>query len=594
MIKQFRKSLSVYNKRDKEKLLLVALSQVFLAILDLIGVALIGAIGALSVYGIQSKSPGTRITNLLELTNLDELTFQKQIAVLGLSAAFILVFKTLVSIQLMKRTLLFTSSRGAKVSAELIKNLFSKSILEINKYTNQEIIYSSTTGIENLTSRVIGVGLIIFSDTILLIVLFAGLIYVNIPITLFIFFVFLIAGYIINKLMRKNSYKLGLHEANLGVRSNEKILETLNSYRELTVKNLRANYVEEISSLRFRLADVAAQKNFMPYLSKYFFEITLIVGSFAIAGIQFAAYNSSQAIASLTVFLAAASRIAPAILRIQQSIVTLRLGLGTIEKTLEMIEFSRTGVHDFLEKTEPEFIHLNFIPKIEINGLNFQYDSDKKFAIKNFDLVVEPGSHVAITGPSGSGKTTIVDLILGVHPSSLDSVKISGLNPLITFNTWPGAVSYVPQNINVMNASIRENISQGFDSYHKNENQIWKVLDIAQLSSFVRNLPSGIETHVGEYGNKLSGGQRQRLGIARALYTNPKLIILDEATSALDDETELFLIETLNKFKGEITVLSIAHRRSSIKNADRVILISDGKISADGNYQEIQNLLSNP
>jgi ABC-type multidrug transport system fused ATPase/permease subunit len=588
---QFKKSLSVYNKQDREKLFLVALSQVFLAILDLIGVALLGTIGALSVYGIQSKPPGERIANLLAITNLDQLTFQKQIAILGIVAAFVLVFKTIVSIQLIKRTLLFTSSRGAKVSAELIHNLFSKSIAEINKYTNQQIIYSATAGIENLTTRVIGVGLIIFSDLILLLVLFAGLLYVNIPITFFIFFTFFTAGYISNKLMRKNSYKLGLYEANLGVKSNEKILETLNSYRELTVKNLRASYVDEISYLRFEWATVAARKNFMPYLSKYFFEITLILGSFAIAGIQFALYNSSQAIASLAIFLAAASRIAPAILRIQQSIVTLRLGLGTIENTLEIIEFSRAGAHDKLEKSEPEFSHLNFVPKIEIIGLNFQYDSDKEFAIKNLDLVIEPGTHVAITGPSGAGKTTIIDLILGVHPSKFESVKISGQNPLKTFSTWPGAVSYVPQSINIMNASIRENISQGFDLNHRNDDQIWRVLEISQLSSFVSKLPDGIETHVGEYGNKLSGGQRQRLGIARALYTNPKLIILDEATSALDDETEIFIIETLNKFKGEITLLSIAHRRSTIINADRVLLISNGRISADGKYLEIQNML---
>jgi len=591
MLKQFKKALSVYTKRDKKKLLFVALSQVFLAILDLIGVALLGVIGALSVYGIQSKSPGARMKKLLEFTNLDQITFQKQIAILGIIAAIILILKTIISINIIKRTLLFTSNRGAKISSELVKNLFSKSVLEINKYTSQEIIYSATSGIENLTSRVIGVGLIIFSDLILLLVLFLGLLYVDITITFFIFLIFSLAGVVINRIMKSNSYKLGFHEANLGVTSNEKILETVNSYRELTVRNQRESSINEISNLRFKLATIAAQKNFMPYLSKYFFEIALIVGSFATAGAQFALYNSSQAIASLAIFLAAASRIAPAILRIQQSFVTLRLGLGVVEKTLQMIEFARSGDHDILEQTEQKFTHLDFDPKIEIKNLNFQYQNDKSFQIKDLNLVIEPGTHVAITGPSGAGKTTIIDLMLGVHKSEFESVKISGLSPLEAFKTWPGAVSYVPQTINIINTSIRENICLGFASDHKNDDQIWRVLEISHLASFVKELPDGIHTLVGEYGNKLSGGQKQRLGIARALYTNPKIIIFDEATSALDDETELLITETMNEFKGKMTVVSIAHRKSTIKNADRVIVISAGKISADGTYQEIQNKL---
>jgi ATP-binding cassette subfamily C protein len=139
-IKQMSQVLSIYDKRDKEKLFLVALSQVFLAILDLIGVALLGVIGALSVYGIQSKSPGNRVNQLLELIRLDQLTFQRQVAVLGGIAAFILIFKTVISIYLVRRTLLFVSIRGALISSNLIKDLFSKSLTDVNKYSNQEII----------------------------------------------------------------------------------------------------------------------------------------------------------------------------------------------------------------------------------------------------------------------------------------------------------------------------------------------------------------------------------------------------------------------------------------------------------------------
>jgi ATP-binding cassette subfamily C protein len=591
--KQFRQVLSVYNKRDKEKLFLVAISQVFLAFLDLLGVALLGIIGALSVYGIQSKSPGNRVNQILELTNLDQFDFQQQVAILGGIAAFVLIFKTVVSVVLVRKTLLFVSRRGALISSNLVRDLLSKSAIDLNKHTNQEIIYSTTLGIENLTTRVIGSALMIFSDLVLLLVLFVGLLFVNTSISLSIFLIFSFVALTLNKYMKSSTYKLGTDEARLGVSSNENIIEALNSYRELVVKNRRSFYIEKITELRMDLAVVTAKKNFMPNLSKYAFEIALIIASFVIAGIQFALYNSSQAIASLAIFLAAATRIAPAILRIQQSTIYLRLGLGTVEKTMGMIDFARSGSHDELISTSKSFDYKDFQPSVDIENLNFRFENNGNFAIKNLNLRIAPGSQVAITGSSGAGKTTLVDLILGVFTNDSDSVKISGLTPLSAFSRWPGAVAYVPQNINIMNTTIRENISQGYEFDSLDEERVWNSLKVAHLDEFVKSLPLGIDTHVGEFGNQLSGGQRQRLGIARALFTAPKLLILDEATSALDAETESLISQTIKELKGKCTVILIAHRLSSVMNADKVIFMENGKITAEGTFSEVRKLSPN-
>ena len=591
--KQFRQILSVYNKRDREKLLLVALSQVFLAFLDLLGVALLGVIGALSVYGIQSKSPGSRVNQILDLTNLNQYNFQQQVAVLGGIAAFVLIFKTVVSVFLVRKTLLFVSRRGAIISSNLIRDLFSKSATDLNKHTNQEIIYSTTLGVENLTTRVIGSALMIFSDLVLLFVLFVGLLFVNTSISLSIFIIFTFVALALNKYMKSSTYKLGIDEARLGLNSNESIIEALNSYRELVVKNRRSFYIEKITNLRMDLAVVTAKKNFMPNLSKYAFEISLIVASFIIAGIQFALYNSSQAIASLAIFLAASTRIAPAILRIQQSTIHLRLGLGTVEKTMSMIDFARSGYHDKLISTPKSFNHSNFQPSVVIEDLTFRYKNNSNFSIQNLNLQIAPGSQVAITGSSGAGKTTLVDLILGVFSNDNDSVKISGLTPLSAFVRWPGAVAYVPQNINIMNTTIRENISQGFEFDPLDDERVWNSLKVAHLDEFVKTLPLGIDTHVGEFGNQLSGGQRQRLGIARALFSSPKLLILDEATSALDGETEALISQTIKELKGKCTVILIAHRLSSVINADKVVYMDGGKIAAEGTFSEVRKLSLN-
>jgi len=585
---QMKEVLSVYNKRDKEKLFLVALSQVFLAILDLIGVGLLGVIGALSVYGIQSKSPGSRINQVLEIINLDQLNFQKQVAVLGGIAAFVLIFKTVISIYLVRKTLLFVSNRGAVISSNFIKDLFSKSIIDINKYTNQSIIYSTTAGVENLTTRVIGSSIMIFSDAVLLFVLFIGLLFINTSISISIFAIFSLVGLGLNKYMKTSSYKLGTAEAKLGVQSNEKILEGLNSYREITVKNQRSFYVNLISDHRMSLASVIAKKNFMPNLSKYVFEVALILGSFMIAGIQFALYNSSQAIASLAIFLAASTRIAPAILRIQQGYIYLKLGLGTVEQTMSMIDFARTGHHDKLSISNTNFKYEDFNPYVTIKNLNFAYAGNSNFAISNLNLKVDSGMQLAITGSSGAGKTTLVDLILGVYPNNSDAIKISGLTPLSAFSKWPGAVAYVPQNINIMNGTVRENVSQGYSSGIVEDNRIWNALEIAHLDLFIKKLPNGLDTQVGENGSQLSGGQRQRLGIARAMFTSPQLLILDEATSALDGETEAFISQTIKELKGKCTVILIAHRISSVINADKVIFMENGRISAEGSFDEVR------
>jgi ABC-type multidrug transport system fused ATPase/permease subunit len=290
----------------------------------------------------------------------------------------------------------------------------------------------------------------------------------------------------------------------------------------------------------------------------------------------------------LAIFLAASTRIAPAILRIQQGYIYLKLGLGTVEQTMEMIDFARSGNHDKLDVYNSNFKYENFVPEINITNLNFSYAGNPNFTISNLNLIVKAGTQLAITGSSGAGKTTLVDLILGVYPNNSDAIKISGLTPLSAFSKWPGAVAYVPQNISILNGTVRENVSQGYSSDIAKDDRVWKALEIAHLDLFVKKLPNGLDTQVGEFGNQLSGGQRQRLGIARALFTSPELLILDEATSALDGETEAFISQTIKELKGKCTVILIAHRISSVINADKVVFMENGKITADGTFDEVK------
>ena len=168
-------------------------------------------------------------------------------------------------------------------------------------------------------------------------------------------------------------------------------------------------------------------------------------------------------------------------------------------------------------------------------------------------------------------------------------ISISGETPNKAIQKWDGAIAYVPQDVLVINKTVRENLTLGYDANSVPDELINFALDTASLNEFVRSLPNGINTEVGERGASISGGQRQRLGIARALITNPLLLVLDEATSALDGETELRIAESINKLKGKCTVIMIAHRLSSIRNADKVIYMDSGRIKAIGTFAEVRN-----
>jgi ABC-type multidrug transport system fused ATPase/permease subunit len=235
--------------------------------------------------------------------------------------------------------------------------------------------------------------------------------------------------------------------------------------------------------------------------------------------------------------------------------------------------------------------HDGFSSEFSIHNVQLTYPGIHKPALIDISLEAEEGKLIAVVGGSGAGKTTHIDGLLGVLDPDLGDVRISGFTPLETFERWPGAVAYVPQEITVINGTVRENVALGFTKKDAQDDLIHKALKLARLDQFVSDLDLGIDTHVGERGFKMSGGQRQRLGIARALFTEPKLLVLDEATSALDAETEAAISSAIFSLKGKVTVVMIAHRLSTVRTADLVLYMSSGRITAKGTFDEVRKLV---
>ena len=587
------RALSILSSRDRVKVIIVMGIQIFLGLLDLLGVAIIGLLGALSFNGVQSRPPGDRVSSFLKVVGLYGESFQSQATALGIAASIILIGRTLISIVLTRKVLFFLSRRGAVLSSDLMKKLMSQPLVTIQQKTLYENLYAITSGVSNITLGILGTAVVLIADVSLLLIMAVGLVVVDPIMALSTVIFFAAIGFGLFKLMHQKAGVLGQVETDLNIQSNEKIVEVLSSYRESVVRNRRDYYAREIGTLRFKLADTLAELSFMPNVSKYVVESSVVLGALAISAAQFVLQDAGRAVATLAIFLAAGTRIAPAVLRVQQGSMQIRRSWGAASTTLELIDSLKSAPNVEASSDSIDTNHLGFVPGVEMINVEFQYpDSDRK-AIVNASLSISPGSVIAVVGPSGAGKTTLIDLILGVLQPDSGTVTISGMTPSRVSSTWPGALSYVPQDVMVSNGSIRSNISLGFPDDSGTDEMIWDAIKIAQLEDYLSTLPNREKTTVGDRGSSMSGGQRQRLGIARALFTKPKLLVLDEATSALDGETEANMSAAIKSLKGDVTVILIAHRLSTVREADQVVYLEGGRILRIGTFDEVRAAIPN-
>jgi ABC-type multidrug transport system fused ATPase/permease subunit len=578
----------VLSPRDKRRLYLVSALQIGLSILDLIGVTLIGAIGALTISGVRSQAPTGKIGSLLATLGLDGFTFQTQTVILASIAVLLLITRTSLSVIITRRTLFFLSRRSAEISSRLITQVMAQPLSTLNRFNSQYIHYTLTTGTTSLTLGVFGNIVSVSSDMALIFVLGVGIAIID-PLTailtLSIFGSILVYMYY---LTNQRTQRISKRYSEITMKDSEALLELVAGYREAFIRNRRGYFVDRAKRIKWEIADFSAELAWMPNISKYVVEIAFTLGTMAVAALQFIANDSAQAVGSLTLFLAAGTRITPALLRVQQNLVSINGSIVRATPTLDL--FSTTDPNLKL----PEYVsdidteHVGFEAKIVISNASFRYPGMDFNTLKSIDLQINPGETVAVVGPSGAGKSTLIDLILGVYLPSQGTISLAGCTPAESINKWPGAIGYVPQEVVLMSGSIAENIASGFDPSEVSEKLVSDAIAIAQLGEFISNLSTGVATQVGERGGNLSGGQRQRVGIARAMFTKPQLLVLDEATSSLDGQTESEISEAIQGLKGKVTLILIAHRLSTVQKADRVIYLKDGEIISQGSFDEVR------
>jgi ABC-type multidrug transport system fused ATPase/permease subunit len=586
---EIKKVLSLLSKRDRFRLVLVLIINIFLAFLDLIGVALIGVATASLIRGLQSLEVGDQASRFLELLNLDGLPQRSLLMLLVSGAVFFFILKTLLSVYFYRKTLRYMSYRNAEISSSLVSRMLNRPVDKLFKNSIQHQIYNVTGGVERLIGVVSSL-VVITSDLVLLIVMLAGLMIID-PITsIGTLFIFAGLGFLLYFLLHKRVAKLTQDNIYLSIYFNQKMSEGINSFRDLFIRGGREYYVNEVRKSKMKLAEYDAELKFIPNISKYTIEVSVIFGIALISAIQFYLFDANRAIAVIAVFLAASTRIAPAIVRLQQNFIGVRSSLSAAKPTFDLIQELDSISELSNVETKLDTEHYGFTPKLSIRNVKFMYSNSTEVTVQDVSLDIESGKFVAFVGPSGGGKSTLVDLILGLLAPSSGSIKISDLTPIDTIKKWPGSIGYVPQDVFVQNSTVKENICLGFNSDSVQDDLVWQALEIADLSDFVKGLEGGLSYRISDAGKNLSGGQRQRLGIARALLTKPKIVIFDEATSALDAETENRVSESILKLTGECTVIFIAHRLSVVRSADMIYYIDKGKIISQGTFEELRSI----
>lgn len=381
------------------------------------------------------------------------------------------------------------------------------------------------------------------------------------------------------KVVKKKTFNLGASARKNAYKSGKAIRQAFEGIKEIKIGNREDFYVSEIEKYGKIGAEISIETQTISCLPRPMFEALCFSSLLMVVAIKIVrGVNLAYFIPVLSAFAVSAVRLLPSAGRITtllNAITYNKAAVNNVYKDILEIEELRNNHVERFENRED----VTFSNSIKVEDISFNYPSVQENVLDGISFEIKKNSSVAFIGPSGAGKTTLADIILGLLEPQKGHVYCDDIDIFERPIGWHRIVGYIPQMIYLIDDTIRNNVLFGISADSADEERIWKALDEAQLSEFVKGLEKGLDTVVGERGVKLSGGQRQRIGIARALYNNPPILILDEATSALDNETETAVMESIDALHGSRTMIIIAHRLSTIRNCDYIYEIKDKKIS---------------
>lgn len=597
-----RSSLDLLPRRQRWRLGLATGLQMSLSLLDLLGVALIGAVAAIAASGVGAQyAVPAPVAGLLDFLGLGGLTVSQLTVIFALAAVGVLVLKTVLQALVSRRVYRFLAFRQAEVSADLARRFLRRPLLFVQRWTTSEAIYALGSGVAAATIAVLGSAITIVSELTLFAIMLVALLVVD-PVTAVIAVaIFATVIGISHRILSRRSQRNAHVMTEASIDTLTAVSEALETYREASVLNRRELYVARYQGLVGRYARATASNSFIVEMPKYVLEATLYVAVVLLGVAQFLLNkNLTEAATTTAVFLAAGMRLVPALLRLQGAGITIRNAAVSAQPTYYLADAldatDESAIVTGPVSLDPKDLraavssgHGDFDAKVSVEGVTVAYEFDAPPALVDVTFHASAGSSVALVGSTGAGKSTLTDVIIGALEPDSGLVTINGVSPREAIARWPGAIAYVPQSVALVVGTVRDNVALGLPREAVDDELVWEALRRAHLADFLLNNRDGLDTYIGERGIRLSGGQRQRLGIARALYTRPRLLVLDEATSALDAETERAIVQTLDELEGDVTTITVAHRLATVRRADQLIYLEHGRIAARGSFEEVRS-----
>ena len=580
------KLLFILTPKEQKHIFLILFVSLVVALFEIVGLAsIVPFIAVLSDPEIFENS--SKINSLFETSKILGIQNQKQfLFILGLVVFFLLIISLLM--KALAKYLLIKFSHNAQFNLEkrMVNSYFSQSYewflgrhsADLGKNILGEVGKVIKGGVEAMMNLV--------TRAILAMAFIILLIYVNPKLTFIISVTLGFTYLLIYKLTRGILKHIGNKRFKINRWRFTTVIEAFGAIKEIKLSGLEKNYVDRFSQPAKKLANIEAFFGLLVQLPRLAIE-AIAFGGMLLMTLYLMKINNNfvNIIPTIALYTLAGYRILPLLQGIFESINTLRYNKFTIDTFYDDLKKLQT-----FNLTNEKNI-LQFKKEINLKNINYSYPSSSKLNLKNINLKIPAGSSIGIVGITGSGKSTLIDLILGLHKPKDGSLEIDGkLIDNHNRRSWQRLIGYVPQQIFLFDDTVASNIAFGQDPELIDQEAIEKAAKVANIHDFIeKELPLKYKTQVGERGIRLSGGQKQRLGIARALYHNPKILVLDEATNALDAQTESLVLKEIKKLGQDRTIISITHRITSVKDYDKIIYIEEGEIKQEGKFEDFNN-----
>jgi ATP-binding cassette subfamily C protein len=491
------------------------------------------------------------------------------------------------SILLTKKAAFFVAGVEARAAKEIAHIMLGQDLRRARENSREEMMFAIQDGSPAAFNSLLNSASTFVTEATLFIFICLGFLVIDPPATLAAVVYFGIIAFAIQYFLGSLLRAAGQQSTTGAVQANVAINDLVTVFRELSVIGMRDVYIDRIYKARVSAAGSAATTYYLGGMPRYIIESSLLIGLSLFVLAQALSGDLVASAGTLGVFLTGGFRLTAALLPLQSSLLNMKSALPAAITALRILEKPH-----HIPSTNPE--PTRAISKqldaraagVKFSNVSFSYPDSEALVIDGMSFEIQPGEQAALIGPSGAGKSTIADLMCGLYPPRSGRVELfcPKENDLTPDSI---AVSYVPQRPGIVSGTIRDNVALAVSPELVEEERVWESLKTANLETVIKALPDGLSSNLGKLQDALSGGQMQRLGLARALYTCPDLLVMDEATSALDAISEFEIKKALDNLRGKVTVVLIAHRLNTVQHADKVLLIEDGKLTDQGDFRNL-------